>query len=138
VKKRRICYDTEPYYLPDKEGRLFQIGYQLNLYGTFSGPAEHITVDSAEYQEVERDLRRVAEALSQSCNPYHMCELTTIDPATLTYSHERKMRPDVTVHVPIFDQQHFGRPVDDNITKTLEAAIKLVESAGVRRKHWPD
>ena len=124
--------------MPDKTGHLVQIGFQLNLYGTFPDPQEHFTVDSAEYAEIERDVRRIAEALSQTCDPYHMCEMTSIDVATLTYSRERKMRPDVTVHVPIFDQRHFGHPVDDNIRNTMDAAVKLIEAAGVRRKKWTD
>lgn len=123
--------------MPDKTGHLVQIGFQLNLYGTFSGDQEHATVDSAEYAEVEKDVRRIAESLSQTCNPYHMCEMTSIDAATLTYSQDRKMRPDVTVHVPIFDQRHFGHPVDDNIRNTTEAAVKMIESAGVHKKRWP-
>jgi hypothetical protein len=138
VKMRRICYDTEPYYISDKKGSLIQIGYQLNLYGTFSGHSKNSTPDSSEYEEVERDVRRLAEALSNTCNPVHMCESTSIDPSTITYSQDRGMRPDVTVHIPVFDQANFGHPVDERITMTLHEAIKLMESAGVRKTRWQD
>ncbi len=138
VKRRRMCYDTEPYYISDKKGSLIQIGFQLNLYGTFSGRSKDATPDSSEYDDVEQDVRRLAEALSNTCNPVHMCESTSIDSSTVTYSQDRGMRPDVTVHIPVFDQANFGHPVDEKITRTLHEAIKLFESAGVRKTRWQD
>jgi hypothetical protein len=135
VKKRRICYDSEPYYRAEKGG-LIQIGYQLNLYGTF--PEGHIraTPDDPEFGNVLNDVRRVAEALSSTCSPLHMCEATILDSNTVTYAHERKMRPDVTVHIPIFDQQNYGHSVDDKIRNTLEMAGRILEGAGVKKVRW--
>ena len=97
-----------------------------------------MTPDTPGYSKVENDVRRVAEALSNTCSPLHMCESTTIEPSTITYSPDRKMRPDVTVRIPIFDQKNFGHPVDEAIRNTLDTAIKLLESAGVRKKRWGD
>jgi hypothetical protein len=136
VTERKICYDSEPYYIPDKKGSLLQIGFQINLYGTSPGTAEDMTPDSPEYDTVEQDMKRVAEALSLTCSPLHMCESTTIEPSTITYSPDRKMRPDVTVRIPIFDQNNFGHPVDEAIKNTLQTAIKLLESAGIRKTKW--
>lgn len=138
IKARRICYDTEPYYISDKKGALTRIGFQLNLYGTSLEGQKTLSPDSPEYKDVERDVRRIAEALSNTCGRFHMCESTTLDSSTITYSADRGMRPDVTVHIPIFDQQRFGHPVDDAVTSTLHAAIGLIESAGVRKKRWHD
>lgn len=139
VEKRKICYDFEPYYIPGgKKGGLLQIGFQLSLYGTGSNPEKDLPPGSEEYGKVEYDVRRVAEALSNTCGPLHMCETTTVDPSTITYSHERKMRPDVTVHIPVFDQKNFGHPVDDTIRKTLDYAVRLLESVGVRKKRWQE
>jgi len=56
----------------------------------------------------------------------------------VTYAHERKMRPDVTVHIPIFDQQNYGHPVDDKISDTLEMAGKILEKAGVQKIRWEE
>jgi hypothetical protein len=138
VKGRKICYAWEPYYISDKKGSLIQIGFQMNLYGTFSGAATDVTPDTPGYAEVENDVRRVAEALSNTCSPLHMCESTTIEPSTVTYSPDRKMRPDVTVRIPIFDQNNFGHPVDEAIRNTLDTAVKLLESAGIRKTRWGD
>jgi len=137
VRLRKICYDTEPYYI-NKKGGLVQIGFQINLYGTFPPSGDEATPDSGSYESVERDVMRLAEALSNTCYPFHMCESTTIEPATITYSHERKMRPDVTVHIPLFDQKNFGHPVDENIRNILKTASLLLESAGVRKHKWQD
>lgn len=137
IKKHKVCYDVEPYYIA-KKGKLIQIGFQISLYGTFSVPGKEATPNSPEYMETETAVMKIAEALSNTCTPIHMCESTTIDTATLTYSHDRKMRPDVTVHIPVFDQENFGRPVDENIKNTLNMAMQLLESAGVRKKSWPD
>ncbi len=138
VKRRKICYETGPYYLPDRKGELVQIGYQVSLYGTFSDTDREVDVDSPEFETVEKDMRRLAEALSKTCGPHHMCESTTIEPGTLTFSQERRMRPDVTVNLQIFDQLHFGHPVDDNVSETLHFAIRALEEAGVRKTRWQD
>jgi hypothetical protein len=138
VVRRRVCYDTEPYYIPDKKGAMVQIGYRLTLYGTLPAGVDDATPDSDEYLEVERDLKRLAESLALTCGPHHMCAAITADPASLSYSHERKMRPDVTVHIPVFDQENFGHPVDEKIRNSLQEASELLESAGVQKMRWQD
>ena len=137
IKKRKICYDSEPYYRT-KKGELIQIGYQLGIYGTFPEGHNNATPDDPEFSNVLRDVRRVAEALSNTCDPLHMCDATIIDSNTLTYAHERKMRPDVTVHIPVFDQQNYGHPVDDKVRNTLEIAEKLLERSGVQKTRWEE
>ncbi len=138
VIRRRICYDVEPYYIPDKKGAMVQIGFRLTLYGTLPAGVDDATPDSDEYLEVERDLRRLAESLTFTCDPHHMCAAITADPASLSYSHERKMRPDVTVHIPLFDQENFGHPVDEKIKNSLQEASELLESTGVKKTRWQD
>jgi len=137
IKKRKICYDSEPYYRT-KKGELIQIGYQLGIYGTFPEGHKNATPDDPEFGNVLRDVRRVAEALSNTCDPLHMCEATIIDSNTVTYAHERKMRPDVTVHIPVFDQENYGHPVDDKVRNTLEMAGKMLQSAGVKKVRWEE
>ncbi|MBI5640500.1 MAG: hypothetical protein HZA17_08755 [Nitrospirae bacterium] len=138
VRKRKICYDHEPYYITTKKGELIQIGFQINLYATLPENVEDRTADSAEYGGVERDVTLLAEALSNTCDPIHMCESTTIEPGRITYSPDRKMRPDVTVHIPVFDQNNFGHPVDDSVRNAFHMGIKLIESAGVQKIRWQD
>ena len=138
VQKRKICYDTEPYYITSKKGALIQIGFQLSLYGTFDTVLHNLSPDSPEYEEVEMDLRRVGEVLSNSCGPLHMCKTTIFDSNTIAYSAERKMRPDVTVHVPIFNQRQFGQPVDDQVRDTLHMSVKLLETVGVQKIRWQE
>ncbi|MEW6108214.1 MAG: hypothetical protein AB1632_03455 [Nitrospirota bacterium] len=138
IRKRRICYDSEPYYITSKKGGMIQIGFQLNLYGTFPEDHKNASPDDPEFGKVIRDVRRVAESLSNTCDPLHMCDTTIVDHNEVTYSHERKMRPDVTVHIPIFDQENYGHPVDDNIRNTLHLAEKILEASGVRKTRWQD
>jgi hypothetical protein len=137
VRRHRICYDTEPYYL-NRKGKLLQIGYQLSFYGTFEEQVKDANPDTPGYEEVERDVRRLAEAVSHTCASLHTCESTLPDPSQITYSHERNMRPDVTVHIPVFDQDNFGHPVDDNVTAAMKDIIELLESLGVCRTRWHD
>jgi hypothetical protein len=138
VQLRKICYDVEPYYLPNRKGALVQIGYRLALYGTFPEGVKEADPDSPEYEKVETDVKRLAEALSHTCAPeHHVCESITIEPSTVTYSHDRRMRPDVTVHVPVFDQSNFGHPVDAEITETLHLITQMLEDIGVHKKQWP-
>jgi hypothetical protein len=137
VRNRKVCYDTEPYYAT-KKGRLVQIGYQINLYGTFPQTDKKPSPDGHEFGRVLGDVRKIAEALSKTCDPLHMCESTIEDSNNISYSRDRKMRPDVTVHIPVFDQQDFGHPVTKHIEDTIHLAGKILEGAGVRRKHWED
>lgn len=135
VGRRKICYDSEPYYM-NRKGKLVQIGYQLCIYGTFPEQLKDATPDTPGYEEVERDVRRLAEAVSHTCSSLHTCELTIPDPSQITYSHERNMRPDVTVHIPVFDQDTFGHPVDDKVTTVMKAIVELLESMGVCKTRW--
>ncbi len=137
VRKRKICYDTEPYYLPNKQGTLIQIGLQINLYGTFSHIDEE-GPDSKEFEAVLGDIRKVAIALSKTGESAHMGESVITDSTSVSYSEERDMRPDVTVHIPVFDQEHFGHPVDDRICEAVLVAGKILEHAGVQKKRWHD
>lgn len=138
VRLRKICYDSEPYYMPGKGGALIQIGFQLNLYATFPEGVTDASPDSPEYERVERDVQRIAAALTKTCNPYHMCGSSAIDSGAITYAHERGMRPDVTVHVRVFDQRRFGHAVDEEVINTFHMATRLLESAGVRKGRWQD
>ncbi len=137
VKKRRVCYDSEPYYRTSK-GELNQIGYQLNIYGTFPEGHGNTTPGDPEFSNVLNDVRRLGEALSNTCDPLHICEATIIDSNAVTYAPERMMRPDVTVHIPIFDQQNYGHPVDEKIRNTFQMAGKILEGAGVRKIRWQE
>jgi hypothetical protein len=42
------------------------------------------------------------------------------------------------VHIPVFDQEHFGHPVDDRITKAVSVAGQLLEEVGVQKRRWRD
>lgn len=149
VMKRKICYDTEPYYHPDK-GSLIQIGFQLNLYGTFPDSVQEINLfgkfpDKIEKEEkilqefnaVLHDVRKVGEALKKSGESIYMGEPMIVDPS-VSYSDERKKRPDVTVHIPVFDRGHFGYPADDRVREAVSLAGKILEHAGVQKNCWHD
>jgi hypothetical protein len=138
VRKRKICYDTEPYYTPNKEGSLTQIGFQINLYGTFPDTDERLSAKRREFGGVLSDVRKVAEALKKTGESLHMGELVIPDSTSVSFSDERGMRPDVTVHIPVFDQEHFGHPVDDRITRAVSVACKVLEQAGVQKTRWHD
>jgi hypothetical protein len=138
VRLRKVCYDVEPYYNTTRKGELVQIGYQINIYGTFPESDKKPSIDDPEFPRVLKDVRRVAEALSNTCDPLHMCEATIAESNAITYSRDRQMRPDVTVHVPVFDQQNFGHPVDKHIEDAAHLAGLILETAGIRKKSWED
>ena len=149
VKKRKICYDTEPYYRSYK-GSLTHIGFQINLYGTFPDKYEEINLFGKfpnkvekeekilrEFDAVLRDVRKVVEVLKKSVESLYMGEPVIAD-SSVSFSDERKKRPDVTVHIPVFDQEHYGHPVDDRISEAVSLAGKILEQAGVQKNCWHD
>lgn len=138
VARRRMCYDVEPYYRHDHKGGLLQIGFELSLYGTFSGEDADAGPDAGGYAAALHDVLRVARALTNSCGPLHMCGAAVTDGGMVTYAPERGMRPDVTVHIPVYDHQNFGHPVDEAVQQTLAIAVKLLEGAGLRKDRWHD
>jgi hypothetical protein len=138
VRKRKICYDTEPYYRPNEEGSLTQIGFQINLYGTFPVTDEGLDAKLRKFGETLSDVRRVAEAFQKTGEPLHMGEVAIPASRSVSFSADRGMRPDVSVHIPVFDQEHFGHPVDDRITKAVSVACKLLEEVGVQKRRWHD
>jgi hypothetical protein len=138
VRMRKICYDTEPYYQPNEKGSLTQIGFQINLYGTFPVADEGLDAKLREFGRTLSDVRRVAESLQKTGESLHMGEVVIPDSRSVSFSAERGMRPDVTVHIPVFDQEHFGHPVDDRITKAVSVAGQLLEEVGVQKRRWHD
>jgi hypothetical protein len=138
VRKRKICYDTEPYCQPNEQGSLTQIGFQINLYGTFPDTDKKVGPDSQEFGEVLSDVRKVAIALSKTGESVHMGESVITDSTSVSYSDEREWRPEVAVHIPVFDQEHFGHPVDDRISKAVSIAGNILEQAGVQKHRWRD
>jgi len=76
VKKWRICYDTEPCYCSHEQGSLTQIGFQINLYGTFPDTDEEESLAKKilrrEFDAVLRDVRKVVEALKKSGESLYM------------------------------------------------------------------
>ena len=70
-----------------------QIGFQINLYGTFPDTAEELSAKRQAFGEVLRDVRRVAEALKKTGEALHMGELVIPDSTSVSFSDERK-RPE--------------------------------------------
>ncbi|HAM49356.1 MAG TPA: hypothetical protein DCP92_01145 [Nitrospiraceae bacterium] len=138
VRKRKICYDTEPYFCRNEQGSLTQIGFQINLYGTFPDTDKEADLDDQEFGAVLSDVRKIAIALSKTGESLHMGEHVVPDYPSVDYSDEREGRPDVTVYIPVFDEEHFGHPVDDRISEAVSLAGKILEQAGVKNKRWHD
>ena len=134
VKRRKICYDFEPYNRTN-EGELVHIGNQLNIYGTFQEEHKNADPDDPEFCHVLRDVRKVAEALLKTCGHLQM-DAEIEDSNAVTYAYERNMRPDVTVHIPMFDHENFGHPIDDKTQNTFEIACKILEASGVQKIRW--
>lgn len=140
IRKRQICYDSEPYYQPNEEGSLTQIGFQINLYGTIPDTDWEDDLDKRrpELLDVFRDVRKVAEALKQTGESLHIGASEIEDSASVSFSDERGRRPDMSVHIQLFNQEQFGRPVDDRLREIVSVAGKILEQAGAQKTRWHD
>lgn len=136
VIARRICFDHDPFYVRDRDGRVVQIGFQLNLYGGFTDPRHLPVGEDKEYAEIVGDLNRICRVFFQSLDVLKPCEYPEPPAHRIVYSPERRFRAEVCLQVPIFDREHFGAPSGPKLVELLATAECLLKQLGARAGRW--
>lgn len=135
---RKVCFDHDPFYVKDRSDRIFQIGFQLNLYAAFQDPAHLPTGEDSELRELVGDLRRLCRVFFQSLDLLKPCRYPEPPMHRIMYSPERRYRAEVCLQVPIFDREHYGVKPDRRLEELLATAECLLRQLGAKRGTWDD
>ncbi len=138
VAARRLCFDHDPFYVMDGQGRMIQIGFQLNLYAAFQDSRHLPLGDDAEHRDLVQELMKLCRVFFQSLDLLKPCNYPERPAPRVLYSPERGGRAEVCLQVPIFDRERFGAKPDRRLTELLATAECLLLHIGARAVKWDD
>lgn len=134
IERFQICWEVWPEYVMVR-GERRQIGFVLELSGTFEPAPDYPYPDWVARQRVYAALRRIAEAILPQEKRPSGYKINPYDQA-YHYSRRRGNRPDVTVAVRILHRQGFDRPVDACEVRCLEEMKQHLRDLGADEAQW--
>ena len=138
IAQRKVCFDHDPFFVKMGDGRIVQIGFQLNLYGAFRDSAQFPLNDDEEHRAILGDLQRLCRVFFQTLDLLKPCEHPQPPAHRIVFSPERKNRAEVCLQIPIFDLAHFSDSGAGQIQDLLVTAECLLTHVGARRRVWDD
>lgn len=138
VRRRRICFEHEPFYVRDASGEIVQLGFQLSLYAAFADPRHLPVGDDQEWREIAGELRRLCRVFFQTLRVLKPCERPDPPEPEVVFSPARRMRAEVCLRIPIFDQAHFGTRPGRQLHEVLATAVCLLKTLGARPGAWEE
>lgn len=131
VSRFQVYWDVWPEYIFIKHEKR-QIGFELDLSGTFGDEVEHPEPGCEKSREIYQALVRIAEDVlprgkddtSHQFEPYDQ---------SIRFSGRHGNRPEVTLRIRIVHRQAFERPVDAAQLQYLNELQKNLEERGVRQ-----
>jgi hypothetical protein len=135
ISKYLICWSA----YPEKafvEGAIRQIGFRLELYGTYPPGVQHADPGYVRCHEVWAALKAVAQSIVPKEIRESECEVEVFDNA-VHYSHIRRNRRDVELHIRITHRSRLG-PVDEFENYCLKQMTANLEQLGVPEDYWKD
>lgn len=138
VRRRKLCFDHDPFYVRDGTGQTIQIGFRLNLYAAFQDPRHLPFGSDEEYHQIVSDLRGLCRVFFQSLDILKPCEHPEPPIHRIVYSPERRHRAEVCLEIPIFDQERFGAKPGRHLKELLATAECLLRSLGARAGRWDE
>ena len=134
TRRFRVCWEVWPECIVLR-GEKRQVGFVLELSGTFESDTDYPDPDWVARQRVFAALRRIAEAILPREKRPSMYEISADDQA-LRYSRLRSNRPDVTVAIHILHRQGFELPVDSCEVRCLKEMQDRLIELGAQEGHW--
>lgn len=136
IAQRKVCFDHDPFFVKMGDGRIVQIGFQLNLYGAFRDPAQFPLNDDEEHRAILGDLQRLCRVFFQTLDLLKPCEHPQPPAHRIVFSPERKNRAEVCLQIPIFDLAHYADGAARQVQELLATAECLLRHVGARRLVW--
>lgn len=130
IPQYRICWSS----YPEREvvdGAIRQVGFRLELYGTYPSEMIHASSGYLRSHEVWAALKEVARWIMPAAIDGAECEIEAFDNA-IHYSRVRRNRGDVELHIRIIHKSGLG-PVDQSEAECLEQMI-----TGLRNLESPE
>ena len=135
VNKHRVCWEVWPLFYLDKNGVKFQIGFDLEIFGTHSNEQQTLEPGSQESAEILEDLKKVAESIIPQEKQYCRSEIQVFDDL-IQFSPLRKFRDDFTVGIKITHRSGYDRPVDACEIECLKQIEEKLKELGAQMGHW--
>ena len=134
VQRYRVCWEVWPECIVLRGDRR-QVGFVLELSGTFESGTDYPYPDWVARQRVFAALRQIAEAILPREKRPSGYEVDSDDQA-LHYSRVRGSRPDVSVAIHIYHRQGFEQPVDDCEVRCLTEMEQRLKELDACERQW--
>jgi hypothetical protein len=134
VRRYRVCWEVWPEDIV-AEGKVRQVGFELELSGTPEGGTDQFAPGSQACRQVYNALHGVADWILPKEQRPSMYEVGPYAQA-LRYSAVRSDRPDVTLSVKILHRSGFDRPVDACEVRCLEEMKQRLTQLGACQRRW--
>ena len=130
VRRFHVCWDVWPEYAFIKHEKR-QIGFELDLSGTYEGGEPHPEPGCEQCMEIYRALVRIAEDVLPGGNADILPQFESYDQG-IHYSPRRGNRPEVVLRVRITHRKAaFEDPVDKAQVQYLDELQQRLEERGV-------
>lgn len=136
VTDSQLCFDHEPFVTQTGEGRLAQLGFQLNLYAAFHDPHYLPGGDDTELRHLLELLGKLCRVLAQSLSILKSCLHPFPPMHRVVYAPERRYRAEVCMQIPFIEQPVDGAPSQEREGALLAAAERLLRYMGARHGSW--
>ena len=134
AQRHRVCWEVWPECIVLR-GEKRQVGFVLELSGTFETDTGYPYPDWVARQRVFAALRQIAEAILPREKRLSGYEVDSDDQA-FHYSRVRGSRPDVSVAIHIYHRQGFERPVDPCEIRCLKEMEQRLKELGACERQW--
>lgn len=135
VRQHKVCWQVWPEYHIDRKGNGIQIGFELDLLGTYYQPRHPPEPGCEECVKVYVDLKHIAlwiipKEVRDSCY-----EMGTFD-ASIRYATRRESRSEISLPIRILHREGFDRPVDACEVRCLKEMEGKLKVLGAQKHEW--
>jgi hypothetical protein len=137
VRRHKVCWEVQPEYHIDREGKKIQIGFELQLTGTHHEPKEPPSPGCPECVKVYSDLLQIAESILPKADRKSRYEISVFD-SSIRYSSRRKFRGEMSLSIRILHKGKFDDSTDDCQVECLEEMEGKLKELGAQKGEWTE
>ena len=134
VQRFKVCWEVYREQTLTREG-IRKIGFDIELYGTHEPGTEHVSPGCEHCRPVQEALREIAHWILPREKRSSIYEVSVHSQA-LSYSPERRERPDVQLTIRILHRHDFESPVDECEVRCLKEMEQALGEIGACKSVW--